>query len=323
MAPFDIEKIFEISSQREFDTLAMQVFDFQARECSVYREYLDIIECDPLSVRSVGQIPMLPIELFKSRKIYSSPDAEQIIFTSSATTGMTPAKHHVADVGLYVKSFRRGFERFYGMPEKMGIYGLLPNYLEREGSSLIYMFENLISSAKAGGFYLYDTDKLLSDMASFDGPKLLIGVSYALLDLAEKGATLPPDTMVMETGGMKGRRKELSKNELHRELCSGLGVDRIHSEYGMAELLSQAYSSGGGIFTPAPWLSISIRDLNDPFLHLDIGHTGGVDIIDLANIWSCSFIQTRDLGVLHSDGNFSLSGRISGSDIRGCNLLVD
>lgn len=318
----DVKEIFSVSGAEEFESLALKIFNFQATNCSVYREYIQALAVDVSEVRCLEDIPMLPIELFKSRKIYCGEHSEQIIFSSSTTTGMTPAKHYVADVNIYIESFMRGFEMFYGKPENMGIYALLPNYLEREGSSLVYMFDKLIASAKAGGFYLYDTDKMLADMAAFDGSKLLIGVSYALLDLAEKGVQLPAQTMVMETGGMKGRRVELSKEELHKVLCNGLGINEIHSEYGMAELLSQAYSIGQGIFKPVPWLKVFTRDLNDPFVHLESGHTGGIDIIDLANIYSCSFIQTSDLGTCYSDGSFSLGGRISGSDIRGCNLLV-
>lgn len=319
---FDIKDIFRVSAHEDFEALALDIFNFQARHCDVYRQYLDALGVETSEVSSLEDIPMLPIELFKSRKIYCGTDDEQIIFSSSTTTGMTPAKHYVADLDIYIESFMRGFEMFYGNPQNMGIYALLPNYLEREGSSLVYMFDKLISSARAGGFYLYDTDKMLEDMACFDGSKLLIGVSYALLDLAEKGVQLPPQTMVMETGGMKGRRVELSKESLHKILCNAFGVSEIHSEYGMAELLSQAYSIGQGIFKPVPWLKVMVRDLNDPFVHLKSSHTGGVDIIDLANVFSCSFIQTSDLGTCYADGSFSLGGRISGSDIRGCNLLV-
>lgn len=319
---FEISDIFEVEKGAEFEALALKVFAFQAASCEVYAEYLAALGVEATQITSLDQIPMLPIELFKSRKIYCGSEEEQVVFSSSATTGMTPAKHYIADTEIYKNSFMRGFEMFYGAPKDMGIYALLPNYLERKGSSLVYMFDTLIDSAAAGGFYLYDTDKMLADMAAFEGPKLLIGVSYALLDLVEAGAELPPNTMVMETGGMKGRRKELSKQELHKVLCEGLKISEIHSEYGMAELLSQAYSTGGGVFAPVPWLEVKIRDLNDPFRRLEDGQTGGLDVIDLANVFSCSFVQTRDLATRYEDGSFSLGGRISGSDIRGCNLLV-
>ncbi|MFI3265885.1 MAG: acyltransferase [Rikenellaceae bacterium] len=314
--------IFSISSSGDFEAKALEIFRFQAQSCKVYKDYLNAIGVDPSDVQTLEQIPMLPIELFKSHEIYCGSKPAQIVFTSSATTGMVPSNHHVADVAIYEESFMRGFELFYGRPKDMCIYALLPNYLEREGSSLVYMFDKLIKAASSGGFYLYDTDKMLEQMASFEGPKLLLGVSYALLDLAEAGVTLPENTMVMETGGMKGRRKEMTKQELHTTLCQGLGVDSIHSEYGMAELLSQAYSSGQGVFTPSPWLDIRVRDLNDPFRWVKDGHMGGINIIDLANVYSCSFIQTQDLGTRYDNGTFSLGGRISGSDIRGCNLLV-
>jgi hypothetical protein len=202
------------------------------------------------------------------------------------------------------------------------VYGLLPNYLEREGSSLVYMVDSLIKQCGSGGFYLHDYEKLIADMAADSKPKILLGVSYALWDLAEKYAPKLHDTVVMETGGMKGRREEISKRELHEILCRGFGVEHIHSEYGMAELTSQGYSAGEGVFRTPAWMRVLVRDVNDPFDHKPEGMRGGIDIIDLANLTSCAFIQTQDVGRVAKDGSFMIEGRIAGSDIRGCNLLV-
>lgn len=227
----------------------------------------------------------------------------------------------MADLRIYEEAFTRSFELFYGPAEQTAIFALLPNYLEREGSSLIYMVEGLIRRG-GGGFYLYDHDALLRDMEAHQGKKILLGVSYALWDLAEEQRGALHDVIVMETGGMKGRREELPREEFHRLLCDAFGVQAIHSEYGMAELMSQAYSDGKGIFRTPPWMRVWVRDLNDPFRLLPNGATGGVNLIDLANLYSCSFLQTQDLGKLYEDGSFRILGRISGSEIRGCNLLV-
>ena len=267
------------------------------------------------------QIPFLPIELFKSHRVYCGSNPPQQIFTSSSTTGQTPSRHYVADLRIYEEAFTRSFELFYGPAEQTAIFALLPNYLEREGSSLIYMVEGLIRRG-GGGFYLYDHDALLRDMETHQGKKILLGVSYALWDLAEEQRGALHDVIVMETGGMKGRREELPREEFHRLLCDAFGVQSIHSEYGMAELMSQAYSDGKGIFRTPPWMRICVRDLNDPFRLLPNGATGGINLIDLANLYSCSFLQTQDLGKVYDDGSFRILGRISGSEIRGCNLLV-
>ena len=228
----------------------------------------------------------------------------------------------MASLEDYRKTFTRAFELFYSAPKEWSIYGLLPNYLEREGSSLVYMVDRLIAMAGSGGFYLNDYECLIRDMEADPKPKILLGVSYALWDMAEQYAPKLLNTIVMETGGMKGRRKELSKSELHAILCQGFGVEHIHSEYGMAELTSQAYSSGEGIFKAPAWMRVMVRDVNDPMDHRPQGMRGGIDIIDLANLSSCAFIQTQDMGRLLEDGRFIIEGRIAGSDIRGCNLLV-
>lgn len=317
----DTKSIFSIATQTDFDRVALEVFRFQAEVCAPYREYLELLGVDPAAVECPEQIPFLPIELFKSHRVYCGSNPPQQIFTSSSTTGQTPSRHYVADLRIYEEAFTRSFELFYGPAEQTAIFALLPNYLEREGSSLIYMVEGLIRRG-GGGFYLYDHDALLRDMEAHQGKKILLGVSYALWDLAEEQRGALRDVIVMETGGMKGRREELPREEFHRLLCDAFGVQSIHSEYGMAELMSQAYSDGNGIFRTPPWMRICVRDLNDPFRLLPNGATGGVNLIDLANLYSCSFLQTQDLGKVYDDGSFRILGRISGSEIRGCNLLV-
>lgn len=281
MARYD--EIFSISSDAEFEREALRLFRYQAEHCAPYVEYLRLIGVEPLSVHSVEAIPMLPIELFKTHKIYCGEDEPQMIFTSSATTGMTQSRHYVEDLALYERAFTEGFNHFYGSPKECSIYALLPSYLEREGSSLVYMAEKLIAQSGCGGFYLNDYEKLLNDMSHDYNPKILLGVTYALLDLAENYAPHLEHTVVMETGGMKGRRKELPKSELHKILCSAFGVERIHSEYGMAELMSQAYSFGDGVFRTPRWMRVLVRDVNNPFARLADGRRGGLDIIDLAN----------------------------------------
>lgn len=317
----DTKSIFSIATQADFDRMTLEVFRFQAEACTPYREYLELLGIDPAAVECPKQIPFLPIELFKSHRVYCGSNPPQQIFTSSSTTGQTPSRHYVADLRIYEEAFTRSFELFYGPAEQTAIFALLPNYLEREGSSLIYMVEGLIRRG-GGGFYLYDHDALLRDMEAHQGKKILLGVSYALWDLAEEQRGALHDVIVMETGGMKGRREELPREEFHRLLCDAFGVQSIHSEYGMAELMSQAYSDGNGIFRTPPWMRICVRDLNDPFRLLPNGATGGVNLIDLANLYSCSFLQTQDLGKVYDDGSFRILGRISGSEIRGCNLLV-
>ncbi|MBR0339010.1 MAG: acyltransferase [Alistipes sp.] len=320
MARYD--EIFSINSDAEFEREALRLFRYQAEHCAPYAEYLRLIGVDVSMVDRVESIPMLPIELFKSHKIYCGEDEPQMVFTSSATTGMVQSRHYVEDLELYERSFTEAFRQFYGDPKECSIYALLPSYLEREGSSLVYMAERLIAQSGGGGFYLNDYEKLLADMSRDYNPKILLGVTYALLDLAENYAPHLDHTVVMETGGMKGRRKELPKSELHKMLCSAFGVEKIHSEYGMAELMSQAYSFGDGIFRTPRWMKVLVRDVNNPFARLADGRRGGLDIIDLANRSSCAFIATQDVGIRYEDGSFRIEGRISQSDIRGCNLLV-
>ena len=320
MARYD--EIFLIGSEAEFEREALRLFRHQAEHCAPYAEYVRLLGVKPSQVQRVEDIPMLPIEIFKLHKVYCGEQEPQMTFTSSATTGMVQSRHYVEDIALYERAFTESFRHFYGDERKCSIYALLPSYLEREGSSLVYMAERLIAQCGGGGFYLHDYEKLLNDMSHDPNPKILLGVTYALLDLAENYAPKLENTVVMETGGMKGRRKELPKSELHKVLCSAFGVERIHSEYGMAELMSQAYSSGEGLFRTPRWMKVLVRDVNNPFRRLPSGRRGGLDIIDLANRSSCAFIATEDMGVRYDDGSFRIEGRISQSDIRGCNLLV-
>ena len=320
MAKYD--EIFKIGTDADFEREALHLFRYQAEHCAPYAEYIRLLGVDVATVHRVEDIPMLPIAIFKSHKVYCGKAEPQMVFTSSATTGMIQSRHYVADLALYERSFKEAFRHFYGDLKECSIYALLPSYLEREGSSLVYMAEKLIEECSGGGFYLHDYEKLLRDMARDDNPKILLGVTYALLDLAENYAPHLEHTVVMETGGMKGKRKELPKSELHRILCSAFGVDRIHSEYGMAELMSQAYSFGDGLFRTPKWMRVLVRDVNNPFARLADGRRGGLDVIDLANRDSCAFIATQDMGIRYADGSFRIEGRISQSDIRGCNLLV-
>lgn len=320
MAHYD--DIFLLRSDLAFEREALALFRYQAEHCPPYAEYVRLIGVDPASVTRAEDIPMLPIEIFKSHKVYCGENEPQIIFTSSATTGMVQSRHYVEDLSLYERTFTEAFRQFYGDERECSIYALLPSYLEREGSSLVYMVDRLLAQCGGGGFYLNDYEKLLRDMSRDDNPKILLGVTYALLDLAENYAPQLENTVVMETGGMKGRRKELPKSELHKILCSAFGVEKIHSEYGMAELMSQAYSFGEGLFRTPKWMRVLVRDVNNPFARLAAGRRGGLDIIDLANRSSCAFIATQDMGIRYEDGSFRIEGRISQSDVRGCNLLV-
>lgn len=320
-------EIFNLTDQAEFDRVALKIFRKQALHNQTYKRFLDLIGVQPLAIESVNSIPFLPIEFFKTHDIISSDDPVQITFLSSGTTGMTQSKHMVTDLSIYEKSFTQGFEHFYGDVEDFTILALLPGYLERKGSSLIYMVDQMIekSESKASGFYLNNLTELADKLEALDarGDKiLLIGVSYALLDLIESRRFNLKNTIVMETGGMKGKRKELVRQELHKLLTDGLGVSEIHSEYGMTELLSQAYSKGAGIFEVPPWMRMLIRDPEDPFNILPTGKSGGINIIDLANMNSCSFLATQDLGRQIDQQHFEILGRFDHSDIRGCNLMV-
>lgn len=318
--------IFEISNPADFNEIAVKIFHYQAMNNEIYGIYLNSLGVIPEEINNHLEIPFLPIEFFKSHKVVSGDFDPDIIFTSSGTTGSTTSKHFVNDVKLYEQSFRLAFEQFFGNVRNYVVIALLPSYLEREGSSLVYMADQLIKDTKNknSGFYLNEYDEvsqLLRKLAKGDKKVLLLGVTYALLDLAEQFPINFPELIIMETGGMKGKRKEMIREELHDRLSSAFGTKTSYSEYGMTELLSQAYSCGGGKFKYPPWMKVIIRDVNDPFSIMPEGKSGGINIIDLANIHSCSFIETKDLG--KSEGSyFEILGRFDNSDIRGCNLLI-
>ena len=316
------EKIFSISSDAEFEAAALELFRRQAVQCPPYREYISLLGVDSAQVKRVEDIPFMPIEFFKWRDVYCGAGEPEKVFTSSNTGGTVASRHMMQSLALYEQAFTRAFEQFYGAAEGWSIYGLLPNYLQREGSSLVYMVDRLIARCGSGGFYLDEYEKLIADMAADAKPKILLGVSYALWDLAEQYAPKLDNTIVMETGGMKGQREELPKSEFHKILTEAFGVEKIHSEYGMAELTSQAYSSGDGVFRAPAWMRVVVRDVNNPLKMLPAGSRGAVSIIDLANLSSCAFIATQDVGRTFADGSFMIEGRLSGADIRGCNLLV-
>lgn len=324
---FTPEDIISIHTTKEFHKTAMKVFRFQFQHNEVYQKYCLLLKKSPENVKHLTEIPFLPIEFFKSKDILSSIDPIQTTFTSSGTTGMITSKHHVTDLSFYEASFRSAFSKFYGNIEDYAVLALLPSYLEREGSSLIYMAKDFIegSNHPDSGFYLHNYIELAKKLIELDNSGqnvLLIGVTYALLDLIELQKFHLKNTIIMETGGMKGKRKEMIREELHTILAEGFGVEKIHSEYGMTELLSQAYSFGDGIFECPPWMDVLIRDTEDPLTIIEDGKTGGINVIDLANINSCSFIATQDLGKKYPDYSFEVLGRFDNSDIRGCNLMV-
>ena len=318
-------KMFDIKNYQEFEKQCVQLFEFQMDNNPVYSTYAEII-LKGRTPRNIKEIPFLPIEFFKSEQIICQGYKIEEIFLSSGTTG-DQSKHLVSDLSIYEYSFRKAFQLFYGDITEYCVLSLLPNYREREGSSLIYMVDDLIKSSKhpKSGFYLNDYERLSETILELeqDGQKtILFGVSYALLDLANQFPQQLKNTIIMETGGTKGKRKELLKEELHKILKSAFNLRNIHSEYGMTELLSQSYSRGDNIFKTPPWKKILIRDINDPLSILGDNKTGGINIIDLANIYSCPFIATQDLGKIYGDGTFSVLGRFDNSDVRGCNLLI-
>ena len=322
---FNIEQVISSKGAKDFNELAMQIFFHQREKNKVYNTFLKLLgRPDPTTL---DEIPCLPIGAFKHHKVVAGDDAPEITFASSGTTGQQRSRHHVLDKQWYEESFIRHFEQRYGPITDCCILGLLPSYIEQGESSLVYMVDKLISRSQRpeSGTYLYNHDVLRSKLALLqtkDVPTILIGVSYALLDFVEEQKIDFPNLVVMETGGMKGRRKELVREELHAQLKQGFGVADIHSEYGMTELLSQAYAERDGMYRCPPWMQIRIRDVMDPFSYLGTDKTGGLDIIDLANVHSCSFISTDDLARKHPDGSFEVLGRFDQSDIRGCSLLV-
>ncbi|MCE5346816.1 MAG: acyltransferase [Bacteroidales bacterium] len=321
-------RIFGINSLTGFREIALEIFNYQLDKNIVYHEFITNLGRNRKAVKTISDIPFLPVEFFRNKKIVTGDLPVEMIFESSGTAGVVPGKHFVNNLGLYEESFTKAFRMFYGDPGEYLIAALLPSYTERKGSSLVYMADKLIkqSNHPLSGFYKEDIESLIQTLKNAkDGNRkvLLLGVSFALIDLAEKFSPDLSGIIVMETGGMKGRRKELTRAELHSILKSKLNVPSIHSEYGMAELMSQAYSKGDGVFYCPPWMRVLIRDPHDPLsLISEPGRVGGINIIDLANINSCSFIATGDQGKLHEDGGFEVLGRFDNSDIRGCNLLV-
>ena len=321
------QQIFKIQSNQEFIDVALEVFKHQFNSNRVYRSFCDLLFVHPSDVTSLEQIPFLPIQFFKTKEVVSSTKKIEEAFTSSGTTGNLTSKHFVTDISFYQQSYLKGFAHFYGDIKEYTVLALLPNYLERKGSSLVYMVDDLIQKSEKSnsGFYLNNLSELAHKLKILDknGEKiLLIGVSFALLDLLDEFSFNLENTVIMETGGMKGRRKELIREELHSILKKGFGVEKIHSEYGMTELLSQGYSKGNGLFDCPPWMKILTRDTEDALSILPHGKSGGINVIDLANYNSCSFIATQDLGKVYKSGSFEIIGRFDNSDIRGCNLMI-
>jgi phenylacetate-coenzyme A ligase PaaK-like adenylate-forming protein len=309
----------------DFERIALDLFRIQSQDCAVYHQYLTYLGVDPLQVSTIQDIPFLPISLFKHHKIITGQWTPEVVYTSSGTTGAEVSRHGVPSVAAYLRHAQRTFQLFYGPISDFHVLCLLPSYLERTGSSLVAMANHFIqaSGSPRSGFYLNDLDALASTLESLrDGKKvLLLGVTFALLDLAEKFELDLSHCMIMETGGMKGRRPEITREELHQILTQSFRVPVIHSEYGMTELLSQAYSSGSGIFRCPPAMKVLLREIDDPFSPEYRG-TGVIRVIDLANRHSCAFIESQDLGRLYENGDFEVLGRLDNSDMRGCNLLV-
>lgn len=326
MANFNFNPL-NIRNSQEFNEAAIELFRYQAEQCEVYSTYLGHLNCSPSKIQVVSEIPCLPIEAFKFHEVKTGSFVPEQVFTSSGTTGVKTSSHFVKRLADYEATFQQGFKHVYGEPQTYCILALLPAYLERKGSSLIYMAEKLIQASEhpLSGFYLDELDELssvLMQLKAQNQPTILLGVTFALLDLAELITSPFEELIVMETGGMKGRRKELVRAEVHAILNNAFGTKQIHSEYGMTELMSQAYSKGDGFFETPPWLKIFVRQTDDPFAMAEIGKTGGVNIIDLANKDSCAFIATSDLGRLHENDSFEIVGRFDYSDTRGCNLLL-
>jgi hypothetical protein len=323
----DITDIFKINCEEDIKAMALGVFRYQFHNNPVYKIWASAFVKSESDVLEIEQIPFLPIEFFKTQEVICERNNRQEIFTSSSTTSQIPSKHYVKDLKVYETSFLKSFQLFFGEPKDHCILALLPGYLDRKGSSLVYMCNKLIewSGHEKSGFYLRNLDELVAVIKELkeNGQRtILIGVSYALLDLAEKNIELDENFTVIETGGMKGTRTELLKEELHRVLKDKFKIDKVASEYGMTELLSQAYALKDGLFKHPPWMKFMIRDVNDPFTYLKANKTGGINVIDLANIYSCSFISTQDLGQINESGELKLMGRFDNSDVRGCNLLV-
>jgi len=322
-----LNPFWKITTEKEFEDLAFQTFAFQYENNKIYRSFCDSTKKSPKNIQQINEIPFLPIQLFKTQSIKSFLGKEEFYFTSSTTTGDIPSRHYVKKLNTYIKSFKKGFEHFYGDISKYTFIALLPSYLERKRSSLVFMAEYFIkkSTSTYSNPYLNQWDKLiilLNKLNKENKKTILLGVSFALLDLVEKQKFNLKNTIIMETGGMKGRRKEIIRKELHQKLKKGFGVNTIHSEYGMTELFSQAYSKKNGIFKPVPWMKVFCRDIQNPFSIIPTEKQGAINIIDLANKDSCAFIATDDLGKVSPNGSFEITGRLDNSDTRGCNLMV-
>ena len=311
------------TNKYNFDEKALALFRFQAINNPVYKAYIKYLGIDILKINKVAAIPFLPISFFKTHRVILDNKKEEITFLSSGTGNMERSNHLVSDISIYKKSFENGFEYFYKNLNEYCIQALLPSYLENGNSSLIYMINSLIESSPHELSAYITEEELVKNIPNLKGQKvLLIGVSYALLDLAEKQQLNLENYIIMETGGMKGRRKEWTRNELHQVYKKSFQVENVHSEYGMTELLSQAYSQKNGIFNTPPWMKITTRPLSEPFSAQQEGHSGVIKVIDLANIKSCAFIETSDLGKVYKDGSFEIIGRVDFEDIRGCNLMI-
>jgi phenylacetate-coenzyme A ligase PaaK-like adenylate-forming protein len=323
------ESVLDILSvtSENFEAKALQVFEFQYSNVTVYRQFCQLLKRTPVNVHALSEIPFLPVDFFKTHQVLAEGKNAEVVFESSRTTGSVSSKHFVADTNIYEQSFIHSFERFYGSINDFVILALLPSYLERGNSSLVYMARQMMALTEKAdsGFFLNDFEKLrhlLIELKLRKQKTILLGVTFALLDFAEAHPLSFPELIVMETGGMKGRRKELTRAEVHQRLCAAFEVPNIHSEYGMTELLSQAYSKGRGVFNTPPWMKIVLRDVADPLTVSANTKTGAVNVIDLANIYSCSFIATGDMGRVNEDGSFEIAGRLDNVEIRGCNLMV-
>ena len=312
-------------NEQRFETVASEVFRYQAAHNPLYAKFLKLLNRQP---STLNRIPFLPIQFFKTQAIKTGDWEPETVFTSSSTTGQTPSRHLVRDVDFYLKNARRGFAQFYGEPSEWCVLALLPSYLEREGSSLVAMADYFIRTSQypESGFFLHDFEKL-RDVLVFCKSKgyktILLGVSFALLEFAEQHPMDLSGLTVMETGGMKGRRRELTRPELHQTLRTAFNLEKVHSEYGMTELFSQAYTRGGSLFAPASTMRVLTTEINDPFCPAAPGRTGVLNIIDLANLDTCSFIQTEDVGRVYADGRFEVLGRLDVAEMRGCNLMVE
>ena len=321
-------EVFSISDEERFNAIALRIFGYQLQFNRIYHDYIESAGISVSGILNYREIPFMPIEFFKTHTILCGDEVPGKIFLSSGTTGTIRGRHKITDLTVYKESLIRGFEIFYGSPADYHILGLIPSPAENPDSSLVYMVTTLmdLGTGKEHGFFLHDLrvlEKVLNRYATSTDKMMLIGLPFALQDFVDTYQVSFPGLIVMETGGMKGRRKELIREELHKELCKGFGVKKIHSEYGMTELLSQAYSKGDGIFKCPPWMKILIREPNDPFQLLQVDSPGGINIIDLANYNSCSFIATQDIGKAYDDGSFEVLGRFDYSDLRGCSLLIE